>query len=806
MTSSDTTGGVSRVIAGRYRLGPRRGSGVDAARFDAFDAQLQRVVVLRMIHPDLTALESLRKRFGPTMDATAAVHHPNIAAVLDWGLDEWNEREMFFVVYEQLGGGSLRELLDRGRRLTGSQSLVVGLDACKGLDALHRAGLLHGDVRTSTLVFGQDRRLRLVDAGLGHLLSGVLWADPASITQDRAMYAAPEQARGQLPTAKSDVYALCLSLLESVSGTVPFVGDSAVSTLANRVDKLLPVSADLGPLAAVLGHAGRPDPADRSTAAQFGRGLVEAAAKMPRPAPIPVLSPAVPPPSALTGSVDPTGPLQRVAPAGVPSPDTAGTVPPPPPAGSPPSPPEGDPASESPPIAATALSASAPVPGGPPSTAETASTSAPDEPDAPSATTGGPSPPAPPPPPGPTPAPPPPGPPPTSPSAPAPPAGPGPGSEPTTALPEPSAAPTTAMPEPSAAPTTAMPEPSAAPTTAMPAPSAAPTAVMPRPPSVYDHAASSGEVTVMRHRRKRWPWVVLAIVVLALAAGVAGYLLTRPGDTLAIQPVPALAGLTQAEVAARIAAEPWNTTVVEEYSDDVAVGIVLRTDPPAFAPLASDELLTLVASKGPEPRPLPELAGVTIEQAQSLLAAQQLVMVQGDPVYDENVPAGSVVSWVVPTQPGLVAGGGVLPGTEVVVVPSQGPQPRIVPNVIGQTLDQARAALEPIGLVVAQAPDEFSNDVLSGGIVRTDPAAGTEVPRGTTVTIVVSKGPDLVSFPAFPSLDLPTVQQVLSEAGLTIASVTGNSAGALTQASIDGDVVQAGEQFLRGTGVDLIFL
>ena len=147
MTTSDTTGGVSRIIAQRYRLGPRRGSGVDAARFDAFDTQLQRIVTLRMVHPDLTSLESLRERFRPTMDATAAVHHPNIAPVLDWGVDLWNDREMFFVVYEQLGGGSLRELLDRGRRLTPSQALVVGLDACKGLDALHRAGLLHGDIR-----------------------------------------------------------------------------------------------------------------------------------------------------------------------------------------------------------------------------------------------------------------------------------------------------------------------------------------------------------------------------------------------------------------------------------------------------------------------------------------------------------------------------------------------------------------------------------------------------------------------------------------------------------------------------------
>jgi eukaryotic-like serine/threonine-protein kinase len=161
---------------------------------------------------------------------------------------------------------------------------------------------------------------------------------------------------------------------------------------------------------------------------------------------------------------------------------------------------------------------------------------------------------------------------------------------------------------------------------------------------------------------------------------------------------------------------------------------------------------------------------------------------------------------VVPTQPGLVAGGGVLPGTEVVVSPSLGPQPRVVPNVIGQTIDMARAALEPIGLVIAQAPDEFSDTVLSGGILRTDPVAGTEVPRGTTVGIVVSKGPDLIAFPSFPTLDLATVQQVLTDSGFTIASVTGNSAGSLYQASVAGSIAEAGEQFRRGAAVDLVFL
>src|SRR4051812_12659779 len=145
---------AGRVIAGRYQLGPRRGSGTDAAVFDAFDRQLQRVVAVKVVHPDLGSSPDFQRRFRQTMDVVASLHHPNIAATHDWGADEWNGREMLYVVVEHLGGGSLREMLDRGRLLSPSQALVVALDVCRALDTVHRAGIVHGDIRPSTIVFG----------------------------------------------------------------------------------------------------------------------------------------------------------------------------------------------------------------------------------------------------------------------------------------------------------------------------------------------------------------------------------------------------------------------------------------------------------------------------------------------------------------------------------------------------------------------------------------------------------------------------------------------------------------------------
>src|SRR4029079_16545741 len=275
-----------RVVAGRYQLGPRRGSGVDAAVFDAFDLVDQRVVAIKVVHPDLRAGEGFERAFRVAAEHGASIRHPNIAEIYDWGADQWNQRKAMYVVVEHLGGGSLREYLDRGRTLSPSQALVVGLDTCKALDVIHRQGLVHGDIRPSTLVFGDDERLRVTDVGYGNVVGDALWAERAHVSNALAMYASPELAEFGVHGPKGDVYALCLTMLESMSGSVPFAGDSTVATLSNRVGRLMPVSADLGPAAAVLERAGRPLPEDRYSAAEFGRALVQAAEKLPRPAPI----------------------------------------------------------------------------------------------------------------------------------------------------------------------------------------------------------------------------------------------------------------------------------------------------------------------------------------------------------------------------------------------------------------------------------------------------------------------------------------------------------------------------------------
>jgi serine/threonine-protein kinase len=562
---------------------------------------------------------------------------------------------------------------------------------------------VHGDIRPSNLVFGDEGRLRVTDLGVASLVAAELAARPEGISAERARYVSPEEAVGQPAGTKSDVYALCLCLLEVVTGQVPFVGESAVATLANRVDKLMPVSADLGPLAAVFERAGRPDPADRSSVAEFGRAMVQAAEKLARPSPLPLLS---------------AGLFAEAAPASVPT------------------------AAADEPVEAVAVEDEPLEPVEP---VEPGAESDASEGDAPN------------------------------------------GAE----TPAPETVPVDSPPVPALAGGASEP-------VAEPAPVGEPT---PLPAPAGEPAPSPAPVGEPAPSRRGLMAVVAALVVVA-ALGLAAWLVF--GRT-ASHEVPRLAGLELGEARNLVSEFGWTITIVEEASDDLPIGVVVRSEPAEGVDLDEGGTLTLVVSSGPALRELPELTGLTTEAASNLLIERGLVLQLGDQPYDETVPAGLVISWTIADQPGLVAGDTVLPGTTVLVTVSAGPAPRFVPDLTDVPLANASAALTELGLVAVQGADEFSNDVAVGAVMRQDPMPGTEVARGTTVTIIVSKGPDLVAIPGLADLNLQQVTAVLNGAGLALGQMKGDLAGVTVLAEANGQVLAAGVLLPRGTAIDVTF-
>ncbi len=273
---------VGRVLADRYRLLSPIGAGGSGRVYIADDVTLKRRVAVKVLHPGLAEDAGFLRRFRNEARLSAQLHHPNIMAVHDWG----DEGEPFMVV-ELLTGGSLRGMLDAGATLTPSQAAHVGVQVASALEYAHGHGFVHRDIKPANLLFDEHAIVRVADFGLARALAEASWTEPSGTILGTARYASPEQVSGAPLDQRSDLYALALVLVESVTGGLPFATDTTLATLAARTQSPVLAPPELGPLIAVVERAGRVDPNDRYPDAATMRSALEDAVKLlPPPGPL----------------------------------------------------------------------------------------------------------------------------------------------------------------------------------------------------------------------------------------------------------------------------------------------------------------------------------------------------------------------------------------------------------------------------------------------------------------------------------------------------------------------------------------
>lgn len=276
-------GEVGRVLGGRYRLLAPIGVGASARVYLADDITLRRQVAVKVLHTGLADDARFLRRFRAEAQSAASLNSPHVLGVFDWG-----HEEVPFLVTEYLGGGSVRSMLDAGRQLTPSQALLVGLEAARGLQDAHAHDLVHRDIKPANLLCDENGRLRIADFGLARAIAEAGLTEEGSLI-GTARYAAPEQARGERVGPAADVYALALTINETVTGEVPFDADTVVGTLMARAETPFDPDLALGPMVPVLRRAGSLDPDDRPSAGELAAALMAAASDLPRPEPLPLV-------------------------------------------------------------------------------------------------------------------------------------------------------------------------------------------------------------------------------------------------------------------------------------------------------------------------------------------------------------------------------------------------------------------------------------------------------------------------------------------------------------------------------------
>jgi beta-lactam-binding protein with PASTA domain/tRNA A-37 threonylcarbamoyl transferase component Bud32 len=260
------------------------------------------------------------------------------------------------------------------------------------------------------------------------------------------------------------------------------------------------------------------------------------------------------------------------------------------------------------------------------------------------------------------------------------------------------------------------------------------------------------------HQRRLVPFVVAFALLLAVAIGAAGVAHVRSGRTIA---VPRLVGLDKEAAIAEARDSGLNASVGPTQHAPDPVGRVIRTDP-AAGEFTTNHHVTLIVSSGPAKVPVPNIVGKQWSDAKPLL--DDAGVRYDDPPaqqFDEHRAKG-VVLRVTPH-----AGVGVLPDTKVDVLISKGHAPVKVPAVAKLAYTQASDKLKAAHFTVKPGDDAFSETVAKGSVIASSPAAGHTAPYGSTVTLVVSKGPEMVTVPDVEGLKLSEAISLLNDKGLS---------------------------------------
>ncbi|WP_408899606.1 PASTA domain-containing protein [Nocardioides sp. R1-1] len=285
------------------------------------------------------------------------------------------------------------------------------------------------------------------------------------------------------------------------------------------------------------------------------------------------------------------------------------------------------------------------------------------------------------------------------------------------------------------------------------------------PPPAHEPTSLIAEPPAPRPRRQRRRGkgiavaLVLALVAAALGTGAWwvgwGRYTTTPG----------VIGLEQAAAEAKLTEAGLVPAVDEVYSESVAKGIVITTDPRPGSRILPDGEVTVKVSLGKERYDVPDVTGKSVDEAEAALAAVKFVPGQPVEEWSETVEAGRVIG----TRPAFGTPESLaLPvGTAVTLVVSKGRKPLKVRSFVGKDADRATEALEGKGLKVKVVEEKYSDDVDEGDVISQAPDSGTLF-KGDTVELVVSKGPELVAVPSVRYLSTDAAVEKLEELGFVV--------------------------------------
>ena len=232
----------SRRFPDRYRIEDRIATGGMGAVFRATDERLGRRVALKLLRDDLAGDPSFVERFRREARSVAALAHPNIATVFDYGEEDGSH----FIVMELVEGRDLARLLREEGRLSSDRAVRIAEQLGDALAHAHAAGVVHRDVKPANVIVGEQDLVKVTDFGIARVAGDSTLTATGSVLGS-AHYISPEQANGAPAGPASDIYSAGIVLYEMLTGALPFTGDSPVGVAMRHVTEDVPPPSHLNP-------------------------------------------------------------------------------------------------------------------------------------------------------------------------------------------------------------------------------------------------------------------------------------------------------------------------------------------------------------------------------------------------------------------------------------------------------------------------------------------------------------------------------------------------------------------------------
>ncbi len=228
-----TTNERPAIINDRYELNKRIGRGGMADVFLGRDRLLDRQVAIKVLFPEFAVDPNFVERFRREAQAAANLSHPNIVNVYDWG----KHSGTYFIAMEYVDGRTLADILRSNGHVTAKQAAEIASEVAAALGFAHEAGLVHRDIKPANILIGSNGQVKVADFGIARAMNAPTESNltQAGAVMGTATYFSPEQAQGAQPDPRSDLYSMGIVMYEMVAGRPPFTGENPVSIAYKQV-------------------------------------------------------------------------------------------------------------------------------------------------------------------------------------------------------------------------------------------------------------------------------------------------------------------------------------------------------------------------------------------------------------------------------------------------------------------------------------------------------------------------------------------------------------------------------------------